>query len=598
MVFGVKRVASVLIILIALMATMAVSEHPARAGDSITLSGKILGWDAVNLTWSAVEGAKEYEIYRSTSPEDLLSPENLIARVNWSNYPEYHPGWTYLPNETVEYKGKAWRATNITSSEPGGDGWELVGGVSPVTFYADGTLEGNTTYYYAVLPVLRDGKKGSPSSTLIVHTPPQPYRVIVYYISWGVYARKFYVKDIPWEMVTHVNYAFLKPLENGTVTWADPAADPSNLAAFKEFKARYPAVKVLVSVGGWTLSKYFSDIAADPEKKEEFARSVTAIVRKYSLDGVDIDWEYPGGGGMEGNHVRADDGENFVLLLKTLRETLDEAGRDDHKHYLLTAAVSPDPGIAGRVDWSEAMKYIDFINVMTYDFAGPWSEVTGHNAPLYHNPNSLLPGSVNQSISWYLEHIDDPTKITLGVPFYARSFANVPPENHGLFQPYNGTPDGTWGPAGETHGAMDYWDVAQRIEKGIYEEYWDEYSKVPWAYSDAKRIFITFDSPRSISLKTKYMLNHTLGGVMVWEITADRRPGTNEHPLLKAILWGLGEKEPVWIPDKYVLGSNRPEKIEIAEPTTTTPPKPPEGGICGPGIIVLLGVSALAFRKR
>lgn len=594
----VRLIVSILLLILALNATVEVAEHPTNASDTVRLSGEILGWDAVNITWSGVENAKEYEIYRSTSPEGLLSPENLIVTVNWSNYPKYHPGWTYIPNDTVEYGGKLWMATNITSREPGGEGWEALGDVTPVTFYADGSLKGNTTYYYAVLPILRNGRKGSPSNTLIVRTPRQPYRIVVYYISWSIYARKFYVRDIPYQKVTHIIYAFLKPLNNGTVTWADPVADPSNLATFRKFKGKYPAVKVLVSVGGWTLSRYFSDIAADPDKRKEFARSVTAIVRKYGLDGVDIDWEYPGGGGMEGNHVRKDDGKNFVLLMKTLRETLDEAGRDEHKHYLLTAAVSPDPGIAGRVDWSEAMRYLDFINVMTYDFAGPWSEVTGHNAPLYHNPNSPLPGSVNQSISWYLEHIHDPTKITLGVPFYARSFANVPPENHGLFQPYNGTPGGTWGPAGETHGTMDYWDVATKIERGMYEEYWDEYSKVPWAYSESRKIFITFDNPRSISIKTEYMLNHALGGVLVWEITADRKPGTESHPLLSAILWSLGEREPAWIPDKYVLGSNRPEKIKIREPTTTTPPKLPENGICGPGIMVLLGVSALAFRKR
>lgn len=592
-----KRVATLLIIMILL--ALGLTEATSSSQGGPVLRGKILGWDAVNLSWSPVKGAKVYEVYRSGDIQDLVSPNNLIATINWSNHQKYRPGWVYLPNETVEYRGKLWMATNITSEEPGGDGWTLIGPVTPVTSYADGNLEGNRTYYYAVVPVMNDGKKGKPSNTLIVKTPPQPYRVVVYYISWGVYARKFYVKDIPWEKVTHVNYAFLKPLENGTVTWADNWADPSNLEAFKEFKKKYPAVKILVSVGGWTLSKYFSDVAADPEKRGEFAESVLRIIRKYELDGVDIDWEYPGGGGMEGNHVRADDGKNFVLLLKELRKQLDAAGREDHKHYLLTAAVSPSPEIAGRVDWEKAMKYLDFINVMTYDFAGTWINVTNHNAPLYHNPKSPLPGSVNESITWYLKHVNDPTKITLGVPFYARSFSNVPPENHGLFQPYKGTPDGTWGPAGETHGAMDYWDVAEKIEKGLYDEYWDEYSMVPWAYSEAKRIFITFDNPRSIGLKTQYMLNHTLGGIMVWEITADRKPGTDSHPLLNAILWGLGEKEPVWIPDKYVLGSNIPVKIEVEVPTATTPPQVPgREGICGPGIAVLLGISVAVFGRR
>ncbi|AHL22682.1 glycosyl hydrolase family 18 protein [Thermococcus nautili] len=551
------------------------------SASQIQLSGSAVAWDVVNLTWTPVENAKAYEIYRSTDPTNVISPENLLVVVNWSSYPQYEPGKTYLQGDIVEYDGKIWRAKYWTQSAPGGDAWELIGDATPATEYLDQYhLKANTTYFYAVVPVLSDGSKGTPSGILQVTTPYEPYRVIVYYISWARYARKFYVSDIPWDKVTHVNYAFLDLKEDGTVTYYDTYADPLNLEEIKKYKEKYPAVKVLVSVGGWTLSKYFSPVAADPAKRQRFAESVLEIIRKYNLDGVDIDWEYPGGGGLESNYVSPDDGKNFVLLLKTIREVFDQAEKVDHKDYLITAAVPADPLKASRINWTEASKYLDSINVMTYDYHGAWENVTGHNAPLYADPNAPYTDpnvkwnfNVNASIQWYISHVPDKTKITLGLPFYGRSFANVPPTNNGLYQSFSGTPDGTWGPASETYGVMDYWDIADKIASGEYERHWDPIAMVPYAYSPTKKVFISYDDPESIGIKVDYALKNGIGGVMVWEITADRKPGTSDHPLLDTILEHLKEKPPAWIPDTYYIGSSVPANLTVPEPVynETTP---------------------------
>ncbi len=435
-------------------------------------------------------------------------------------------------------------------------------------------LTANTTYYYAVVPVLADGSDGPASNTLIITTPYEPYRVVVYYTSWSRYARKFYVSDIPWENVTDVLYAFLKPNENGSVTLYDTYADPLNLEEMKKYKEKYPAVKVLVSVGGWTLSTYFSDIAANQTKRFRFAESVLNIIRKYDLDGVDIDWEYPGGGGLASNHVRPDDGKNFVLLLKTIRQVFNEAGKVDHKDYLITVAAPANPDIAARINWTEASKYLDSINIMTYDYHGAWDNVTGFLAPLYADPSATYNDSVtkwefnvNYTVNWYLKHVPDRTKIVIGLPFYGRSFANVPDKNNGLYQPFSGTPAGTWGSASETHGVMDYWDIASRIANGTCDYYWSNITMEPYAYCPSSKTFITFDDPRAIGIKVDYMLKRGLGGVMVWEITADRKPGTNHHPLLDTILNHLGEKPPAWIPDTYYLGATAPANLTVSEPT-------------------------------
>lgn len=551
------------------------------SASQIQLSGKAIAWDVVNLTWTPYQGAKAYEIYRSTDPTNVISPNNLLVVVNWSSYPQYEPGKTYLQGDVVEYDGKLWRAKYWTQNTPGGDAWELIGNATPATHYLDQyNLTANTTYFYAVVPVLEDGSKGTPSGILQITTPYEPYRIIVYYISWARYARQFYVSDIPWENITQVNYAFLDLKPNGTVTFYDTYADPLNLEALKEYKEKYPAVKVLVSVGGWTLSKYFSPVAADPEKRLEFAKSVLGIIRKYDLDGVDIDWEYPGGGGLSTNYVSPDDGKNFVLLLKTIREVFNQAEKEDHKDYLITVAAPADPVKAERVNWTAVSKYVDSINIMTYDYHGAWDNITGHNAPLYCDPNApyqdenvRLHFCVNYSVQWYIKHVPDRTKLTLGLPFYGRSFANVPPTNNGLYQNFSGTPDGTWGPASETHGVMDYWDIAEKIASGEYKRYWDPIAMVPYAYSPTQKVFISYDDPESIGIKVDYALKNGIGGVMVWEITADRKPGTNSHPLLDAILEHLKERPPAWVPDTYYIGSSVPANLTVPEPSynETTP---------------------------
>ncbi len=566
-----------MLLVLALLGSTVPSGHVwgVSAASQVSLRGNALAWDVVNLTWTPVDGARAYEVYRSTDQASLFDSSNLLMVVNWSSYPQYEAGKTYTQGDTVEYSGKVWRAKYWTQSAPGSDdSWELIGDAAPATSYLDQwNLTANTTYYYAVVPVLSDGSTGGASNTLIITTPYEPYRITVYYISWGRYERKFYVSDIPWEKVTTVNYAFLDLKENGTVTYFDTYADPLNLEEMKEYKRKYPAVKVLVSVGGWTLSKYFSPVAADPAKRLEFARSVLRIIRKYDLDGVDIDWEYPGGGGMEGNYASPDDGKNFVLLLKTIREVFNQAEEKDHEDYMITVAAPADPVKAGRINWTEASRYLDAIDVMTYDYHGAWEDVTGFLAPLYADPNAPYTDpnvkwhfNVNYTIQWYIQHVPDRTKIVLGLPFYSRSFANVPSNNDGLYQPFSGTPDGTWGPASETYGVMDYWDVAEKNQSADYEYHWNPYAQEAWLYSPSKKVFITFDDPRAIGIRVDYALSNGIGGVMIWEITADRKPGTNSHPLLDTVLDHFGEKPPAWIPDTYYIGSSVPANLTVPEP--------------------------------
>ena len=132
----------------------------------------------------------------------------------------------------------------------------------------------------------------------------------------------------------------------------DTEVDPGNFAELKALKSKYPKLKTLISVGGWTWSGRFSDMAATAARRAGFADSVVAFLRKYGLDGVDLDWEYPVGGGMASNSVRAADKTNFTLLLKLLREKLNAAGKTDGKKYLLTIAGGAGTDYVGHVQLS------------------------------------------------------------------------------------------------------------------------------------------------------------------------------------------------------------------------------------------------------
>src|SRR5438105_3119382 len=167
------------------------------------------------------------------------------------------------------------------------------------------------------------------------------YKVIAYYLASPAPARYFSPDKIPAGRITHLNYAFAT-IDGGEMVVGDPALDtsgPDNFAKLRQLRKRHPHLKTLISVGGWAWSGHFSDIALTPESRERFADSGVAFIRRHGFDGIDVDWEFPVAGGMQENVRRAEDRQNFTLLLKALRDKLDAAGRADRRRYLLSAAV-------------------------------------------------------------------------------------------------------------------------------------------------------------------------------------------------------------------------------------------------------------------
>lgn len=378
--------------------------------------------------------------------------------------------------------------------------------------------------------------------------PPGDQRIVAYYIEWGIYGRDFQPSDIPVEQITHLNYAFANIDEDGRIAIGDPYAaidkaypgdtwDQPYRGTYNQInnvlKSQYPHLQTLISVGGWTWSGRFSDVALTEESRAVFAESCVEFIRTYHFDGVDIDWEYPVCCGLASNTYRPEDRENYTLLLEELRRQLDAAGEEDGRPYLLSIAAAGGIDKLDHYDLSGIAMHCDWVNTMSYDFMGAWDlSITGHHSGLRANPDNpsdnddvRLHYNAAGSVQPWLDAGVSPDKIVMGVPFYGRGWGGVPDINNGLFQSGTSVPPGTWDDwsSGPT-GVNDYFEIEQMLESGQYTRYWDEQAKVPWLYSPTEHggHFVSYDDEESLQYKVDYVQEQGLGGVMFWEITADR----------------------------------------------------------------------------
>ncbi len=371
-----------------------------------------------------------------------------------------------------------------------------------------------------------------------------PQRIIGYYTSWSIYARSYFVTDIPADKLTHINYAFANVSDAGECTvgdeWADtqysypndPADAPylGNFNQLNVLKEQYPHLKTLLSVGGWTWSDHFSDAALTAELRANFARSCVALMTKYGFDGLDIDWEYPVSVGLNPDIGRAEDTENFTLLLAELRAQLDAQGQQDGDvHYLLTIAAPAGRARYSVIQLDQIYPYLDWINVMAYDFHGGWEATTNFNAPLYATSADPNPDdaslNADAAMQAYVAAGVPAEKLVMGVPFYGRGWSGVSDVQNGLFQPSDGLPAGTW----ET-GVFDYSDLEANYLP-TFTRYWQDEAGVPWLYSPDEQIMISYDDPDSMRLKAAYVKDRGMGGITFWELSGD----TSAHALVNAL---------------------------------------------------------------
>lgn len=327
----------------------------------------------------------------------------------------------------------------------------------------------------------------------------QDYKIIAYYTGNAERLQEF-----PLSKLTHIIYSFVK-LQNDSLLLRD-AEQEQTVEKIVALKKKYPKLKVMVSFGGWSGCAPCSDLFANPARRTTFAQSTLALMKKYKLDGIDLDWEYPAIEGFPGHKYDKADKANFTALVRELRQTMG-------KQYLLTfAAGGFVKYLEESIDWAAVSPLVDFINLMTYDLVGGYATVTGHHTPLY----SYRAGqeSTDRCVSWLLAHKVPAQKLITGAAIYARVWEKVAPTNDGLYQ------------SGVFKQGVDFANFNTYFsDTSGYQYHWDEKAQAPYQYNAAQQLFATFDDERSIRAKTQYVKDKKLGGIMFWELVEDKSQG-------------------------------------------------------------------------
>ena len=374
-----------------------------------------------------------------------------------------------------------------------------------------------------------------PPTTTTTSSPPLPGNkvVLAYFVNWGVYARQYFVKNIHTSgtaaKITHINYAFGNVV-NGQCAigdaWADydmaytaensvdgvadtwdPGVLRGNFNQLRKLKQMYPHIKVLWSFGGWTWSGGFTQAAANPVA---FAESCYRLVEDPRwadvFDGIDIDWEYPNACGLT---CDSSGPAAFRNLMQALRNRFGP-------NYLVTAAITADGTNGGKIDaadYAGAAQYVNWYNVMTYDYFGAWDAdgPTAPHSPLTSYSGIPIPGFYADAAIQKLKSKGIPSnKLLLGIGFYGRGWAGVS----------QAAPGGSAsGPAPGTYeqGVEDYKVLKTRCPAT------GTIAGTAYAYCGGQ--WWSYDTPSTIAGKLSYGRAQGLGGVFVWELSGDTSNG-------------------------------------------------------------------------
>ena len=353
--------------------------------------------------------------------------------------------------------------------------------------------------------------------------------IVGYYPNWQWYDRNKLVdpQSIDYSKYTILNYCFMSPETDGSISMTDPWADENLLNGEIDWVnggyiantsiidiAHNNGVKVLPSIGGWTLSNNFPAIAADPIKRATFAQACVELIDSFNFDGIDIDWEYPGYAPHSGT---TQDKSNFNLLLQDIRTAIDSFGVTIGKTMLLTAAVGAAEDRMLDVDWPVVSQHLDIINLMSYDFFGAFSPLTNHNAPLYAPAQGDSGYNLDSAVIKLVNDFGvNPQKITVGVAFYGRSSKTVGVP--GLHVPTTGAVDNIT--FSTDAGSPLYYNILEQMN--LFTDNWDNQARVPYLTGNGTlNTFVSYDNEQSIAEKAQYIVDNNLRGAIIWEITGD-----------------------------------------------------------------------------
>lgn len=311
--------------------------------------------------------------------------------------------------------------------------------------------------------------------------------------------------------LSHINYAFVDVKDNRA--WLhNEATDTINFRNLTALRKQNKDLKILISLGGWSWSKNFSDAVLTDTSTHAFAYSSIDIVAKYDLDGVDIDWEYPGLIG-DNNKFRPEDKENYTRLFKELRQGLDSLKEITRKTYLVTTAVGGDQSYIDHTEMDKVQQYTDFINIMSYDYAGGRDTISSHHTNLYASSSDTSQGSTDKSVKAFMAAGVPANKIVVGLGFYGKGWEMESTDNNGLYRKTKAPARG---------GGFNYLKDSLENKNG-FTKYWDGVARAPYLFNAQRKLFITYDDERSIKEKCEYIKKNKLAGAMFWEYSHDKK---------------------------------------------------------------------------
>jgi len=562
----------------------------------------LTGQTSINLRYSNAYAATSVEVHLGSSTGTLVGTCSLPLTSGWSDFQTINCGITQTSGvQTVVlvytstcYAYLNWfsigsgGSTPVPTNTPGGPTATPTKTNTPMPPTATATPSQTPTKTITPGgPTLTPTKTNTPAPT-----PPGGHQIIGYFSQWGFYNPPYhYLSDVQTSgtaaKLTIINYAFTNVQNNQCVVgvtqrgvgdaWADyqmaldaahsvdgvadQAGQPlmGHWNQLRKLKIMHPNLKVVMSIGGWTYSKYFSDAALPANRQAFVASCVDAFIRgnipavngiggpgtaKGVFDGIDIDWEYPATAGNTGNIFRPEDTQDFTDLLAEFRSQLDAQGAIDGKHYLLTIAAPAGEDKYTNIQLSAVAQSLDWVNLMTYDFHGAWDPITDFLAPLYAASNPPYPpGSIqtkyyaDYAVNAYLAAGVPGSKLIMGVPFYGRGWQGVPagPNNDGLYQTGTGGAPSQAGGANAEPG-MDFYRYLKALETTPgYTKYTHPETKAVWIYSPSAGIWWSYDDPTSLGVKMSYVKTKGLAGAMIWELAADTPAGD----LINAVYNGL-----------------------------------------------------------
>lgn len=318
----------------------------------------------------------------------------------------------------------------------------------------------------------------------------------------GYYAgRNTAIDSFPIEKLTHIVFSFCH-LKGNRLT-VNNTNDSTIIRHLVSLKNRNPDLKVILSLGGWGGCKTCPQVFSTKKGRKHFTRSVKELTEYFHTDGIDLDWEYPSLPNVPGYEFFPEDKGNFTLLVKQLRKKLKPP------FEISFAAGGLTRHLEGSIEWKKIVPYVDFINLMSYDLVSGYDTISGHHTPLYSTPQQVE--SSDNAIRFF-DSVGVPLqKVSMGVAFYGRIFGPADSINNGLYRP------------SRFLRGVSFKDQDRVLSPDSgYVYHWDPVAQAPYMYNASKKLFFTFDDTLSIRVKTRYVMDKHLGGIMFWQLMDDR----------------------------------------------------------------------------